>query len=126
MEQDDFFDSLNLFAESEKAQTEAAAGADQPDHARTSDTQSPAKEKKAPEQSEMNFEEAVLALEKVVEELQKSNLSLDKSMELFQRGTALLSFCRRHLDEAEQEVKILLEKASGETAEEDFLTEEEV
>ena len=60
---------------------------------------------------ELSFEEAIQRLEKTARELQRSDLSLDRSMELFKEGTVLLAFCRRHLDQAEQEVKALLEKA---------------
>lgn len=127
MEQNDFFDILGKMEETQDKQPDAASekeketaslieqkpSADGPDAAAAEDD--------AVKKEEPNFEEAIKELEKVVADLQRSDLSLDKSMELFQKGTLLLSYCRKHLDDAEQQVKILLEKASGETETQDFL-----
>lgn len=76
------------------------------------------------EAQELTFEQALKALENVVSGLQRSDLSLDKSMYLFQEGTRLVTLCRRHLDEAEQEVKVLLRQAGAETEEKDFPTDD--
>lgn len=75
--------------------------------------------------NELSFEEALSELEQVVTNLQRSDLTLDNSLQLFQRGNYLVQICRRKLDQAEQEVKILLADSSGQEVEEDFLQPEE-
>lgn len=72
---------------------------------------------------ELSFEEAMSELEKVVAKLQKSELSLDESMQLFQHGTELSKLCKEKLDNAEQQVKILVSSEEG-IVEKDFLEEE--
>lgn len=70
--------------------------------------------------TEPSFEAAMKELEEVVSGLQRSDLSLDQSMVLFQRGSYLVQLCRRRLDKAEQEVKVLLEEQNGQMSEPDF------
>lgn len=64
------------------------------------------------EKLDISFEDALKELDQIVQELQRSDLALDKSMELFRRGTQLIQFSKEILDEAEQEVTELLK--SGE------------
>ncbi len=81
-------------------------------------------DEKQPEQ--LTFEEALNELDAVVRKLQSSDLTLRQSMVLFQRGSELVGLCRNQLDEAEQEIKVLLEDRSGALEEVDFLPEEGV
>lgn len=67
-----------------------------------------------------DFETALKRLEDLVKELEKPDLPLEKSMELFQEGTKLVALCRGILDQAEQEVKVLLETSDGQMKEEDL------
>jgi exodeoxyribonuclease VII small subunit len=67
-----------------------------------------------------DFETALKRLEDLVKELEKPDLPLEKSMELFQEGTKLVALCRGILDQAEQEVKVLLETSDGRMKEEDL------
>jgi exodeoxyribonuclease VII small subunit len=67
-----------------------------------------------------DFETALKRLETLVKELEKPDLPLEKSMELFQEGTKLVALCRGILDQAEQEVKVLLETSDGQMKEEDL------
>lgn len=55
-----------------------------------------------------DFEKSLRELDKIVEELQRSDLALDRSMHLFRRGTELVQICKEQLHAAEQEVKELL------------------
>ena len=66
------------------------------------------------------FEEAMAELEDVVEKLEKGELSLDESIEQFQKGVELSKFCTKKLDEAERRITILLEKENGEVKEEEL------
>jgi exodeoxyribonuclease VII small subunit len=70
--------------------------------------------------SKKNFEEAVLELEKIVEDLEKGELSLEESMDAFQRGIELSKFCSKKLDEAEKKISILIENEAGDLNEEPF------
>jgi len=56
-------------------------------------------------------------LEKVVKELEGGDLSLDRSLELFERGMSLSDACRKQLEEAETRVEMLIRKDGKITAE---------
>ncbi|MBR4950418.1 MAG: exodeoxyribonuclease VII small subunit [Clostridia bacterium] len=68
---------------------------------------------------EYTFEQALARLEEIVKGLENGSLPLDKSIELFEEGNALVKLCTEKLDTAEQKVRILTETATGVT-EEDF------
>lgn len=53
------------------------------------------------------FETAMAELEGIVAEMEAGKLSLEDSLVAYQRGAALLSFCRAKLDDAQQQVKVL-------------------
>jgi exodeoxyribonuclease VII small subunit len=55
----------------------------------------------------LSFEEAFAELEKVVQQLEAGDLTLDKSMALFERGMALATRCNAQLDAAELRVRQL-------------------
>lgn len=59
--------------------------------------------------SEMNFEEAMIALEKIATELEKNELGLDESMKKFEEGMALSKKCKEILDNAEKKISILID-----------------
>ena len=56
------------------------------------------------------FEECLERLEKIVAELEKGELSLDRSLELFDEGMKLSGSCRKELEEAEGKIEILLKR----------------
>ena len=66
------------------------------------------------------FEDALGELETIVRGLESGDLSLEDSLERFERGVALSRFCRQSLAEAEQKVRVLMEDEDGEEALEDF------
>lgn len=66
------------------------------------------------------FEQAMKELEDVVEKLEKGELTLDESVEYFQKGVELSKYCSKKLDETERRITILLEKENGEIAEEEM------
>ncbi|MGI6655477.1 MAG: exodeoxyribonuclease VII small subunit [Desulfobulbus sp.] len=61
------------------------------------------------------FESALTRLEQLAEELETGELSLDKSLEKFNEGMTLVQFCNDRLDEARDQVELLLKK-NGELA----------
>ena len=64
-----------------------------------------------------SFESSLDQLEKVVKELEAGDLSLDRSLELFERGMSLSDTCRKQLEEAETRVEMLIRKEGKLTAE---------
>ena len=65
------------------------------------------------------FEDCLERLEKVVQELEKGEVPLEKSLTLFEEGMQLSANCRKELEEAEGKVEILL-KQNGKLQAEPF------
>jgi exodeoxyribonuclease VII small subunit len=63
-----------------------------------------------------SFETCLDELEKVVKELEGGDLSLERSLELFERGMALSDTCRKQLEDAETRVEMLIRKEGKLTA----------
>ena len=57
-----------------------------------------------------DFESAIAELERVVKALEEGDLSLEKSLELYERGGQLSRFCHARLEEAERRIEILNER----------------
>lgn len=57
---------------------------------------------------DLTFEDAFERLNKVVNELEAGDLSLDQSLELFEQGKQLADLCQRRLNEAELRVRQIL------------------
>ncbi len=62
--------------------------------------------------NKINFEKTFLELEELVNQMEKGDLSLEESLKCFERGMNLTKDCQQALYQAEQKVKILLEKNS--------------
>lgn len=58
----------------------------------------------------MNYEDAVKQLEEIVQILEKGDISLEKSLELFQKGVSLSAFCTKKLDETEKKIVQLIDE----------------
>ncbi len=56
------------------------------------------------------FEEAIDRLEKITQNLEEGELSLDDALKKFDEGVKLAEFCNKKLDEAQGKVDILLKK----------------
>ncbi|WP_353063465.1 exodeoxyribonuclease VII small subunit [Tunturibacter psychrotolerans] len=57
-----------------------------------------------------NFEEQLMALESVVEKLERGELSLDESVHLFEEGVKLSNACKKELEAAEGRIQVLVEQ----------------
>ena len=57
-----------------------------------------------------SFEEQIGALERVVERLERGELSLDESVRLFEEGVTLSRACKEQLDAAEGKIEVLMEQ----------------
>ena len=64
-------------------------------------------------------------LEKIVKELEKGDLSLERSLELFEEGMRLSDACRKQLEDAESKVELLVNKGEGKVIREQFPTSDE-
>lgn len=62
-----------------------------------------------------DFEQSLVELEQLVEQMEQGDLSLEESLKQFERGVALTRACQQALAAAEQKVQILLDKNSGQT-----------
>jgi len=62
-----------------------------------------------------SFESALHELETLVEEMEQGELSLEQSLQKFERGIALSRACQKALQEAEQKVQILIEKKQSDS-----------
>jgi exodeoxyribonuclease VII small subunit len=60
-----------------------------------------------------DFEQALAELEALVEKMEQGDLSLEESLQSFERGIQLTRNCQQALQAAEQKVQILLEKDGG-------------
>jgi exodeoxyribonuclease VII small subunit len=63
------------------------------------------------------FESSLDELEKVVKQLEAGDLSLERSIELFERGVTLSDACRKQLEDAETRVEMLIRRDGKITAE---------
>jgi exodeoxyribonuclease VII small subunit len=70
--------------------------------------------------SGLSYEEAMQALEQVVNQLESGEIGLDESMALFRRGMALSEFCAGKLAAVEKQITQLIEKADGQIEEKPF------
>lgn len=56
------------------------------------------------------FEDSLQRLEKIVDELEKGEVPLERALKLFEEGIELSNSCRKELDDAEGKVEILLKR----------------
>jgi exodeoxyribonuclease VII small subunit len=65
----------------------------------------------------LTFEKGLERLEKIVQELEKGELPLERSLDLFEEGMKLSGSCRKQLEEAESKVELLVKRAGKIVAE---------
>ena len=59
------------------------------------------------------FEASLEALERIVQELERGDLPLEKSLELFEQGIGLSRQCQERLSQAERRIEVLLRDNQG-------------
>lgn len=59
------------------------------------------------------FESSLAELEKIVEQLENGELSLEESLKLFEAGVKLTRECRERLSEAERRIEVLMKDGDG-------------
>jgi exodeoxyribonuclease VII small subunit len=62
---------------------------------------------------EKKFEEALQELEKVVEQLESGDLSLEDSLAAFEDGVRLVKYCNQKLTEVEKRIELLVKNKEG-------------
>lgn len=62
---------------------------------------------------EIKFEKALKRLEEIVEELEKGELDLDRSLQIFEEGIKMSRICSKKLQEAEKKIEILTKDERG-------------
>ena len=73
-----------------------------------------------------NFESSLEELERIVRELERGDLPLEKSLELFEQGVKLSRSCQERLNEAERRIEILTRDSHGRPTVRPFESEDEV
>ncbi len=63
-----------------------------------------------------DFEAALTELESLVTTLEDGNLSLERSLELFERGVKLSRYCHAKLEEAEKRIEVLTDQGEVQSA----------
>ena len=74
---------------------------------------------------EINFEDAMKELEEIANKLEKNDLDLDKSVEIFEEGMKLSKKCSEILENAEKRITILINDGKDNLTEENFTTDQE-
>jgi exodeoxyribonuclease VII small subunit len=62
------------------------------------------------EPSIKDFEAAIAELEEIVRKLETGDLSLEASLELYERGVTLSRFCHARLEDVERRIEVLNER----------------
>lgn len=60
-----------------------------------------------------SFEESLKQLEAIIAKLEKGDLPLEKSVQLFEEGIRLSDACKKDLETAEAKVQVLLKQKDG-------------
>ncbi|SHN49274.1 exodeoxyribonuclease VII small subunit [Erythrobacter sanguineus] len=63
--------------------------------------------------SQMSFEQALAALETIVQQLERGDVPLDHSISLYERGEALRAACQQRLDAAQARIEKIVTGADG-------------
>ena len=61
----------------------------------------------------MSFEDALRALEEIVQQLERGDVPLDQSIDLYSRGEELRAACQKRLDAAQARIEKIVTNADG-------------
>ncbi|MDH3358407.1 MAG: exodeoxyribonuclease VII small subunit [Desulfobacteraceae bacterium] len=71
------------------------------------------------------FEKAMNKLEKIVQEIESTDLPLEKAIKKFEEGVRLSKFCSEKLDETEKRITILLKDQNDRVFDKPFISDTE-
>jgi len=63
--------------------------------------------------AEIQFEKALEKLEKIVQDLEEGNVSLDDSLKKYEDGVKLVRACQEKLTQAEKKIEVLTKAGDG-------------
>ncbi len=66
--------------------------------------------------AEMSFEQALAALEEIVQSLEAGDVPLDQSIALYERGEKLRAACQKRLDDAQARIERIVTDSSGQAS----------
>lgn len=69
------------------------------------------------------FEQSMARLEQIVRAMERGDVALEESLNLFQEGTELVRSCQKLLDDAQLQVKKIMTAPDGSPVEEEFQDE---
>lgn len=69
---------------------------------------------------EIKFEKALERLEKIVEELEGGDISLEDSLKKYEEGVKLSAVCQQRLAQAEKKIEVLTRSLDGTLKREEF------
>ena len=64
-------------------------------------------------ENRLTYEEAFEKLEKRVNDLESGELTLERSLEVFEECVRLVAFCSKKLEETERKIELLVSKDEG-------------
>lgn len=67
----------------------------------------------APDIADLSFEQALAALEGIVQQLERGDVPLDQSIGLYERGETLRLACQQRLDSAQARIERIVTAADG-------------
>ena len=63
--------------------------------------------------ADMTFEQALIGLEEIVQQLERGDVPLDQSITLYERGEALRAACQKRLDAAQARIEKIVADNDG-------------
>ncbi|MDD5246179.1 MAG: exodeoxyribonuclease VII small subunit [Candidatus Omnitrophica bacterium] len=64
--------------------------------------------------AEIKFEDALKKLERIIEDLEKGDLTLDEALKKYQEGVELSRVCAQRLENAKKKIDVLTKNKKGE------------
>ena len=81
--------------------------------------------KSKPREAQLNFEDAMDRLEKIVEQMESGKLPLEDLIVRYEEGMNLVKICQERLANAEQKIEIIARNTAGKPIVKDFEPTEE-
>lgn len=94
------------------SKAKAAVVEDEAKEAGVQSTKKSAAAKKASAEQSVDFEAGIAELEAIVQAMESGDMSLEESLNAFERGMALSSGCQKALADAELKIQTLSERAA--------------
>jgi exodeoxyribonuclease VII small subunit len=76
--------------------------------------------KPKPREAELNFEDAMDRLEKIVEQMESGKLPLEDLIVRYEEGMKLVKICQERLANAEQKIEIITRNSAGKPVVQEF------